>query len=398
MRYILCIILTLCTACCKASDIVPYEIEGIVQDRTTAGYAYLYIAATSLQPSMLVNAPINNSHFIIRGSVKLAEGKYSVARLFISRKAGMKLNEYSGLLQKGKLLYRELVLEPRISITVGPAIEASTLKAGKLNDDYNKLQEITRDGLRRNDSLRQWYRASIVKNKKNVTEAKKTQQTYYRLLSEQRDRQTSDLLNFIANNPSSMLALEKLDLIASIKNNSWRKFMKDFERLLSLVPEKWLQSATGKAMILRVKALKASQQLLPGAILPDYVFRDGKDSVAVRDFRSKYLLLHFWASWSENCRHVQNELEEAFDNYQGKGLTILQISLDASIENWKTALPEDGVAWKQVRCKEGWNVQVERTFEIYGMPTNYLVDQNGTIISSDLWGKELKDKLAEVMH
>jgi hypothetical protein len=40
---------------------------------------------------------------------------------------------------------------------------------------------------------------------------------------------------------------------------------------------------------------------------------------------------------------------------------------------------------------------VVTTFEIFGVPANYLVDTQGNIISTDIWGDELKEKLAELM-
>ncbi|MEJ7766722.1 MAG: TlpA disulfide reductase family protein [Chitinophagaceae bacterium] len=398
MRYILCIILILSTASIRASDILLYQIEGKILNKTQSGFAYLYIPATGLQSYSLVNVSINNNRFSFSGSLKQQRGKYTVARLFISPKAGINYPEYSRLLQIRELVYKELIIEEKVSVTFGPDKDVFTVVGGSLNDDHTWLREIAGEAVNRYDSLRKMFNAALLKSKIEPAQTRAVRYSYGVLFAEQQNRQTSELLSFISSNPASLLALEKLNSIAVQKEASWRRFMRDLEHILSVVPQNWLQSPKGKLLVQKVKTWQASQRLVAGVTLPNYIFRDGKDSVAVRDFRGKYLLLHFWTSWSENSMEAQSNLLNAFYNYNNKGFSILQVSLDANYENWKRALPEQGVAWKQARCTSGWDAKVERTFEVYGVPTNYLIDQKGKIISSNLTGEELEMKLEKILN
>lgn len=123
---------------------------------------------------------------------------------------------------------------------------------------------------------------------------------------------------------------------------------------------------------------------------------DGKP-VALSSFRGKYLLVDFWASWCGPCRQENPAVVKAWQQYHGKGFSIVGISLDDQKERWVAAIKKDGLTWTQVSDLKGWDNQVAALYGIKGIPMNFLLDKSGTIIAKGLTGEALEKKLAELL-
>ena len=112
------------------------------------------------------------------------------------------------------------------------------------------------------------------------------------------------------------------------------------------------------------------------------------------DFKDKYLLLCFWASWDENCRATHADLRALYKKkaYK-KDLAILGISLDVNKEQWKEAVKRDTLDWEQVCDFRGWNSAPVKQFGIRVLPTTYLITPNGRIDGKNLSVAEIEEKL-----
>jgi len=130
----------------------------------------------------------------------------------------------------------------------------------------------------------------------------------------------------------------------------------------------------------------------------DFTQKDtsGKD-ISFTQFRGKYVLLDFWASWCRPCRMENPNVVAAYNEFKNKNFTILSVSLDQDKTNWVNAIKADHLNWTHVSDLQFWSNEVAKLYHVEAIPQNYLIDPNGTIIAKNLRGDELKAKLSEVL-
>ncbi len=206
------------------------------------------------------------------------------------------------------------------------------------------------------------------------------------------------LRNYITKSESPAAALYALGIASqTIKN----------EELVTMINEtaKKFPENSGLA---RVKSLVAVQSAEPRqtagyALLnqpaPNLTMTDvnGK-TVNVSDFKGKYLLLDFWASWCAPCRQENPNVVAAYNKFKNRNFTILGVSLDENRESWKKAIQQDGLTWSHMSDLKQWESSAVQPYGIEGIPFNVLIDPAGKIIASSLRGEELTKKLEEVLQ
>lgn len=139
------------------------------------------------------------------------------------------------------------------------------------------------------------------------------------------------------------------------------------------------------------REIASIQKGSPGSAATDFKTTDlnGK-RLALSQFKGKYVLLDFWASWCVPCRASNPHLKALYRQYHAKGLEIIGVSDDDSApDKWKAAVAKDGVGiWHNVLRGYDRNVKagtenpkdISGKFGIHELPTKLLIDPSGTII------------------
>jgi peroxiredoxin len=120
-------------------------------------------------------------------------------------------------------------------------------------------------------------------------------------------------------------------------------------------------------------------------------------NVSLADYKGKYVLIDFWASWCGPCRAENPNVVTAYEKYKDKGFDILGVSLDEDREAWLKAIATDKLMWKQVSDLKGWDNAVSKQYGVESIPANFLLDKEGVIVAKGLRGADLERKLEEVL-
>ncbi|WP_343690763.1 TlpA disulfide reductase family protein [Chitinophaga sp.] len=199
-------------------------------------------------------------------------------------------------------------------------------------------------------------------------------------------------IKFINAHPDSYFSIIALTDVAN------RAPMNEVETMFNSLSEKVRTTAPGKEMKSRIVATHTIQV---GLAAPDFEQPDvnGK-AVKLSDFRGKYVLVDFWASWCHPCREENPNLKKAYGVFKDKGLEVLAVSLDdkQTRNAWIKAIDTDGLPWIHVSDLKGWQNQVAVLYGIRAVPQNYLVNPEGKIVAQNLRGPELSARLAEFIH
>jgi len=119
--------------------------------------------------------------------------------------------------------------------------------------------------------------------------------------------------------------------------------------------------------------------------------------VSISDFKGKYLLVDFWASWCAPCRQENPNVVAAYNKFKTKNFAILGVSLDEDKDAWLKAIKDDHLAWTQMSDLKQESEAIN-AYHFDGIPFNVLIDPQGKIIAESLRGEMLEQKLSEVLQ
>lgn len=120
-------------------------------------------------------------------------------------------------------------------------------------------------------------------------------------------------------------------------------------------------------------------------------------NISLADFRGKYVLVDFWASWCGPCRRENPNVVATYNKYKDKNFTVLGVSLDEERDSWLRAIKKDSLSWTQVSDLKGWENAVAQQYHITAIPRNLLIGPDGKILAKDLRGEDLQMKLRELL-
>lgn len=140
------------------------------------------------------------------------------------------------------------------------------------------------------------------------------------------------------------------------------------------------------------------KRLAVGQAAPEIIaYTPNNKTVKLSDFRGKYTLVDFWASWCVPCRKENPNLVKLYNTYKDKGFDIFGVSLDNNPGSWMRAIDEDHLVWTNVSDLKAWSSDLIIDYRIKAIPSSVVVDPEGLILAKNLRGKELEDFLQSIL-
>ena len=144
--------------------------------------------------------------------------------------------------------------------------------------------------------------------------------------------------------------------------------------------------------------LEVPRKLAIGKPAPEVAVTDpaGKP-IQLSQFRGKWVLLDFWASWCKPCRAETPNLIAAMKNYKAKGFTVFSVSLDRDKEAWMKTMVGDKMYWAHGIEAGEFDGPSAKAYFVNAIPATFLIDPMGNIAAKNLRGQALADKLRQVL-
>ena len=283
----------------------------------------------------------------------------------------------------------ELYLEKGVvSLISKDSVYNAVVVGSVVNDDNRKLTEKLAAAKNKMKVMMAEYYAAPDEKKKSKEFQDETEKRYNAITKEIQEIESA----FIRDNPNSYVSLDIIkNTGGSIPN------VEVLDSLFKSLTETIRNSSAGKELSERIDKLKL---VAVGAIAPDFTQMTPENQpVKLSDFKGKYVLIDFWASWCGPCRAENPNVVKVYNQYKDNGFTVLGISLDneKGRDAWLKAINKDQLTWTQVSDLKGWYNEVAALYSVKAVPQNFLIDPNGKIIAKNLRGEELAAKLKEII-
>lgn len=336
-------------------------------------------------------------------SVQVTKGKFQISGNLENPVENIALAKVSDTRKMTDKTYVSLFVEAvPMTLQVNYAdFPNAKLKGSKAQDDAYKYNAITQNiklkykkELDHFDAIRKKYDdAREAKKSEEVLEAIKYEDNDARgrLEPMYKDYETASL-KFMKDNSQSYYSLYLLRSYSSkLTYDEAKAYYDSFNPL-------YKKGELAKELVTEIENMKKG---VPGAQAGPFNKNDiNGNPIKLEDFKGKYVLIDFWASWCVPCRKGNPHLLKLYAEYKPKGLEILGVSDDDRNEDkWKKAVEKDGIGvWRHVlrglQYKEGTyeriniDQDISEGYNIHVLPTKILVDPNGIVVARYDGGEE----------
>ena len=134
-----------------------------------------------------------------------------------------------------------------------------------------------------------------------------------------------------------------------------------------------------------------------GDALYDFNLRDvNGDLLSTNDFRGKYILMDFWASWCKPCIDQFPALIQLYNEFEQENFMMIGVALEENEDKWLKAVEKNKLSWPNVIYPDGFTGDMAKEYGIRSIPFNVLIDSEGKIIAKGINLSDLKEFLEEL--
>lgn len=136
-----------------------------------------------------------------------------------------------------------------------------------------------------------------------------------------------------------------------------------------------------------------------GKPVPDFSASDlDRNPISLQDYRGKVVLLDFWGVWCGFCIVEMPNLKRVYATYKDQGFDIIGVSLDDKESELQDYIKENDIQWRQVFSGKSWRDDpLAQQYNITGVPSQWLIDREGRLITHKARGEKLEELVVEAL-
>ena len=376
----------------------PFVLKGETVN-ITSPQVYMAYRSQGAGKSILDSAKIENNRFVFKGKIEEPVMVY----LYLDRNS-RSVDDPNAL---------SFYLEPRnMSIRLEKdRFKEALIKGSKTQEEWAKLdreKKVIRKEmapvLEEYGRLNKRYMDADAELKQLEAKVKKLKEEAYDYrenFTPFNDRMSKLDVEFIQKNPDSYASSYLMQFMTTGGD------LNKVEGLYNSLSERVKNSGYGREIAEKIQGIKNGS---PGSKAFGFEATDINDkAITLAEFKGKYVLLDFWASWCVPCRKGNPHLIDLYTKYKSKGFEIIGVADDDRSEAaWRKAVDQDKIGiWRHVLNGLKYeNGEFDRSksisvhFGISTLPTKILINPEGVIVGRYASGAEtdteLDKKLAEL--
>ncbi len=385
-------------AACQQTQKEQYSIDGMLTgDNIETGMAYLQKYQNG-EYVRLDSAVVENGAFTLKGKVDYPE-MYNLC---------IELGDQTEKESAQKILWLNFYLEnspisiegdantlPEATWNPDKKYTKPVIRGSKTEDLYQQLNQSLKAyddsiAILNNRYGEEYYKPRFEKN--NTVDYDKAGIAIVKEEQKQLALRQENILEFIKQNPTSVVALDQIKMILS---GTFTDFtVQQIDNMYNMVAPSWQGTQQLQELSTLVNAVK------PLAMGEKYIdidvqTPDGK-MVKLSSLipEGKYTMLEFWASWCGPCRGEIPHLRKV--NKQYKDFAIISISVDEKEKDWQKAMKEEKMIWTQARITDGIMGETVKKYNLTGVPTCIILDKEGRFYKTNMRGAYLDNVLQEL--
>ncbi|GGA71844.1 hypothetical protein GCM10008015_10660 [Flavobacterium palustre] len=138
----------------------------------------------------------------------------------------------------------------------------------------------------------------------------------------------------------------------------------------------------------------------PGKPSPSFNYENHKGGeTSLESMKGKYVYIDIWATWCGPCRQEIPSLEKVEEQFKGKNIVFVSISVDNSKdrERWSKLITEKKMSGIQLLADKEFDSKFIKEYNIKAIPRFILIDSNGNIVTAQA-PKPSDPKLIELLN
>jgi peroxiredoxin len=253
-----------------------------------------------------------------------------------------------------------------------------------VSGDFNFMKNIVFSG---SDSQNEFESFNLLKTETEKIIYNLQEQIHFKTIEEQKTdtlkidslkiKLNDEITAFLMNHPNSYVTLNTLHDECYNSDRNLNKVQ--IQKIYNELPETLKKTEMAGDI---KKYFELPEPPKVGDIAPEIIqVTPQGDTIKLSDYRGKYVLLDFWASWCAPCRVQSKWLRKIYSRYNSKGLEIFGVSGDDNKRDWINAIEHDSITWMNISDLKGWKNEAFLLYDIKMIPDKFLINPEGVIVN-----------------